>query len=145
MAGNTTHVIATIMAFKKCMLHCVPLLNNNTNLISLSPTCITTAIEFISKYILLELQPYKHISDTLKHLLNDSQHPELFQEQSHVLVPLSPSPAIPLTSTPTTSTAAASPASVTAIVCHLQCYKRFCHKKTLTQASRKRKVCNTTM
>lgn len=121
-------------AVNRCMLHCVPLLNNNPSLISLSPSCISTTIEYISKYITLNLQPYKSISDSLKHLINDYH----FSHHDNNDLLVQPAAVPPLSSTPSTSSAADIPV-IPDIVCHLQCYKKFCHKKTLTQA-RKRKV-----
>lgn len=49
------HVIPTMMeASRKDMLYYAFLLSNYANLIHLSPHCISAAIEFISKYILLD-------------------------------------------------------------------------------------------
>lgn len=127
-------------AVNRCMLHCVPLLNNNPSLISLSPSCISTTIEYISKYITLNLQPYNSISDSLKHLINDyhfSHHDNNNNNNDDLLVQ-PPAAVPPLSSTPSTSSAADIPV-IPDIVCHLQFYKKFCHQKTLIQA-RKRKV-----
>lgn len=106
---------------RDCMLHCLPALNQDTNLIKLSDQCISTALKYAQQYSDL-IEPYKTIGHLLLSLSDTSKEKEQ-----------------PVTSTPSTSTARTLYPAFD-VYCHEECYKKFTHVRILASCRKRKKV-----